>query len=114
MKSSQDRISAVSDEHIEKIVEELVQQDVLPIDDEAPDELNPLDVLEPDDIASYSLAGSWGQPVGGEGHRAPRVPLEDENKASDLLAQRGATEAADELEEMEQDEVAAEEVDEMS
>jgi hypothetical protein len=90
-------------EAIEEIVEDLGQQDVLPtgagggavIDDE-------LEVVG-------EQAGRWDEPVGGQPHHAGRKALEDETKSSEILVQRGVTEAADELEEMESSETAPEE-----
>ena len=114
MKTHPDQLSPESDRQIDSIVEDLAQQDVLPIDEGSPDASDPLSSLRTDELTSFGQAGSWDEPIGGEGQRARRIPLEDETKAADLLARRGVTEAADELNEIEEEEVAAEEAAEES
>lgn len=80
---------------VDEIVDDLGQQDVLPSEDG--------DVIMSEEEASLTadeLSVAWGDPVGTVGHQAPRVPLEDEANPSEILVQRGATEAADELQEL--------------
>ena len=109
MKTNPDHLSPGYDRQIENIVEDLSRQDVMPIGDEIAEESIDLDPVDAGDPAAFRQAERWDEPVGGEGHRAARVPLEDENKAADVLVHRGVTEAADELSELEEDEAAAEE-----
>jgi hypothetical protein len=91
-------------EAIERIVDDLSQQDVLPSNEgdatmSADDEL----------IDAGEQAGSWNEPAGGVGHQMKRTPLEDETKAAEVLVQRGVNEAADELDELQEDETSPEE-----
>jgi hypothetical protein len=90
-------------EAIEEIVEDLGQQDVLPPDTGAGAVMN--DELE----VTGEQAGRWDDPVGGQPHHAARKALEDETKSSEILVQRGVTEAADELEDMQATENSPEE-----
>lgn len=78
------------------LVEDLLQQDVMPVDDGSitPGSANSLgDTL--------SQAGRWDDPVGDVGHRAPRQPPEDEVKISEKLVADGINEADEELRELE-------------
>jgi hypothetical protein len=86
------------DPEVDKIVEDLSQQDVLPVDGGSP--------ATPDSIEMNAEdgAGRWSEPPGATGHRAARLPLEDETKAAEELVERGSNEAADELQELEEDE----------
>lgn len=82
---------------VDEIVEDLTQQDVLPAD-----EADALMSPEEAELTADELVASWGDPVGTSGHQASRVPLEDEANPAEVLVQRGATEAADEIEEMDE------------
>lgn len=99
----QDRVSEVVDE----IVEDLGQQDVLPASEGTA-------VMSSDEavLTADELAGTWGDPVGTNGHQAPRTPLEDEANPAEILVQRGAEEAADELQELDDAEAPKEELEE--
>jgi hypothetical protein len=91
------RINEVPDV-IDQVVEDLAQQDVMPAgagDDAMPD-------AEAD--MGFEQAESWNEAVGGQPHQAKRSKLEDETSASELLVQRGVTEAADELGELDAEE----------
>jgi hypothetical protein len=90
-------------EAIEKIVEDLGQQDVLPPDSGGSTMMN--DELE----VVGEQAGRWDDPVGGQPHQAMRKALEDETKSSEILVQRGVTEAENELDEIESSENSPEE-----
>jgi TATA-binding protein-associated factor Taf7 len=80
---------------VDKIVEDLVQQDVLPFEGEG--ELG----SEPGAEANAEdQVGSWTNSEAGKGHRAERTPLEDETKAAEVLVNRGVDEAEEELEEL--------------
>lgn len=88
---------------VEQVVEDLGQQDVMPegaADDTMPD-------AEAD--MGFEQAGSWNDAVGGQPHQAKRSQMEDEASASEMLVQRGVTEAADELDELEAEESMQEE-----
>jgi hypothetical protein len=90
-------------EVIDEIVEDLVQQDVLPPDAGDGTVMN-------DDLEEVGeQAGRWDEPVGGQPHHAGRTALDDETKSSEILVQRGVSEAADELEDAEGGEMPAEE-----
>jgi TATA-binding protein-associated factor Taf7 len=84
---------------VEKIVDDLAQQDVLPPETQS-------DV--PDDVATVmnaeDQAGNWEDPAGGKGHQAARTPLEDESEAAEILVERGVSEAEAELEELDEEE----------
>jgi hypothetical protein len=105
MKTSRQNVhkAGAEPEAIEKVVEDLEQQDVLPPDSGSGTMTN--DELE----VVGEQAGRWDDPVGGQPHQAGRKPLEDETKASELLVQQGVTEAEEELEEAEDDELPPEE-----
>ena len=90
-------------EVIEQIVEDLGQQDVLPPDSGS-------DAVTTGDLEKVGeQAGRWDDPIGGQPHQAGRTALEDETKSSEILVQRGVSEAADELEEIEDSETPPEE-----
>lgn len=91
-------------EIVDQIVEDLGQQDVLPA---GPD----TDIMSPHDaeMIAEEQAGRWDEPVGAQGHQAKRMALEDETKSSEMLVQRGVTEAAEELRELDDEEASPEE-----
>lgn len=85
------------DEVVDEIVEDLGQQDVLPTGGGSATMTSEEAVLIADE-----LSGSWNDPIGTSGHQAPRTPLEDEANPSEVLVERGAAEAADELQELDE------------
>ena len=92
---------------VEEIVEDLAQQDVLPMN------ADPENAASPDEeMTAEEHAGRWDEPVGDQGHQAKRTALEDEAKASEVLVQRGVSEAEEELEELDADESSPEDEEE--
>lgn len=90
---------------IERIVEDLGQQDVLPIDGGSVDP--PSETLN----GGLDETGRWDEPIGTSGIRAERVPLEDETSSLVELVDEGLDEADEELrdlDELEEEELEAE------
>jgi hypothetical protein len=84
---------------IEQIVEDLEQQDVLPTQSgDAIASENEPQMVGVDEISERPE--SWNNALGGRPHSAGRNALEDEVATSELLVERGITEAADELSEL--------------
>ena len=84
---------------IEQIVEDLEQQDVLPALNGEPI----ADQDQPQMVGVDEFSGnpeSWNNAMGGRPHSAGRTALEDEVNSSELLVERGITEAVDELSEL--------------
>jgi hypothetical protein len=86
-------------EVIEQILEDLEQQDVLPTQSGEPI----ADQDEPQMVGVDQISEnpeSWNNAMGGRPHSAGRTALEDEIDTSELLVERGITEAVDELSEL--------------
>ncbi|WP_009963671.1 hypothetical protein [Verrucomicrobium spinosum] len=91
-----------SPDPIERLVEDLAQQDIMPPEEET--------ILEeyPEVSQNALLMGhAWDQAGVENGDRVARIPLEDEVKCSELLVKGGLDEADEELRELEE----AEEID---
>ncbi len=77
---------------VERIVEDLGQQDVLPPGD------SPEFIESPDAVMdALDHLSRWDEPVGGSGRRAVPVPLENETNTAEALVTRGLDEADEEL-----------------
>jgi hypothetical protein len=88
----------------DSVIEDLNQQDVLP-----PDEGDVIpDMGEPEE-SDMPQAGSWDNPAADLGHRASKLPLEDEVKATEGLVNMGVDEADEELRELDEQEEEKEE-----
>jgi hypothetical protein len=92
---------------VESVVEDLSQQDVLP-SGSGSDVMAEMETL----IDPESQAGSWDDPMGELGHRASRVPLEDEVNPVEELVSQGANEAEEELRDLDEEEEMEEEAEE--
>ena len=105
--SSSPDIESASDtsDEVDAIIDDLNQQNVLPLDEGGSD----LDLNDTVD-GELDQAGSWDEPVGDTGTRAKRAPLEDEVKASELLVDQGLNEAEEDIRDLEEDEVDESEV----
>jgi hypothetical protein len=60
-----------------------------------------------------SQSGPWNEPMGEPGHRASKVPLEDETSAAELLVGKGVNEAEEELRDLDEEEEMEEEQEEL-
>lgn len=86
-----------SPDPVERLVEDLAQQDIMPPEEET--------ILEeyPEMSQNALLMGhSWDQAGVENGDRIARIPLEDEVKCSELLVKGGLDEADEELRELEE------------
>jgi|GEM_PF-4600656 len=90
---------------IDELVEDLSQQNVLPshngaaLDDEESDDNN--NTLQ----GGLDESGRWDEPVGERGHRAARVPLEDEVAYAEKLVTGGLNEADEELRDLDENDL---------
>ena len=88
-------------------MEDLGQQDVLP-SGSASDVIPDMEtIVDPESQGSH-----WDEPMGEPGHRASRVPLEDETNPVELLVNQGANEAEEELRDLDEEEEMEEEAEE--
>ena len=85
-------------------MEDLSQQDVLPSGSGSDVMAEAEALIDPD-----SPAGSWDDPMGELGHRANRIPLEDEVNPEEELVDKGANEAEEELHDLDEEEEMEEE-----
>jgi hypothetical protein len=93
---------------VESVVEDLSQQDVLPSGD-ASDVIPEMETI----VDLESQSGPWNEPMGEPGHRASKVPLEDETSAAELLVGKGVNEADEELRDLDEEEEMEEEQEEL-
>lgn len=92
---------------VESVVEDLSQQDVLPSGD-ASDVIPGMETI----VDLEGQSGPWDEPMGEPGHRASRMPLEDEASAAELLVDKGISEADEELRDLDEAEEMEEEAQE--
>jgi TATA-binding protein-associated factor Taf7 len=83
---------------VESVVEDLSQQDVLPSGSSSDVMAESEALIDPD-----STVGSWNDPMGELGHRANRVPLEDEVNPVEELVDKGINEADEELRDLDEE-----------
>jgi hypothetical protein len=93
---------------VESVVEDLSQQDVLPSGN-ASDVIPDMETI----VDPESQSGRWDEPMGEPGHRASRVPLEDEASAAEQLVDKGINEADEELRDLDEAEEMEEEGEEL-
>jgi hypothetical protein len=89
---------------VDSVVEDLSQQDVLP-SGSASDAIPDMETI----VDPESQGSRWDEPMGEPGHRASKVPLEDETSAAELLVSQGANEAEEELRDLDEEEEMEEE-----